>query len=82
MENIIYVKNGNSIKEAQLKARSLKNATVIELHPTTVAFLLFISIYYFLINNDFPVISTGCVIPIVSIKVGTISARHPPSLNV
>ena len=29
MENLIYVKNGGSIKEAQLKARALDNVTVI-----------------------------------------------------
>ena len=29
MENIIYVKNGDSIKEAQLRARNLENAVVI-----------------------------------------------------
>lgn len=37
---------------------------------------------YFLINRDFPVISAGFSIPISSIRVGTISARHPPSLKV
>ena len=36
---------------------------------------------YFLINKDFPVISFGCSIPISSINVGAISARHPPSLK-
>ena len=35
-------------------------------------------IYYFT-NNDFPVISAGCCIPISSISVGAMSARHPPS---
>ena len=37
---------------------------------------------YFLIRSDFPVISAGCSIPIISIKVGAMSAKHPPSLNV
>ncbi len=37
---------------------------------------------YFLINNDFPVISAGCSIPIISIIVGTMSAKHPPSRSV
>ena len=37
---------------------------------------------YFLINRDFPVISAGCSIPITLIRVGTISARHPPSRSV
>ena len=37
---------------------------------------------YFLINKDLPVISAGCSLPITSIKVGIMSARHPPSLNV
>lgn len=37
---------------------------------------------YFLINNDLPVISSGWLIPIISIKVGTMSARQPPSFNV
>ena len=37
---------------------------------------------YFLISRDFPVISFGCSIPISSIRVGAMSARHPPSLNV
>ena len=37
---------------------------------------------YFLINKDFPVISSGCFIPINSIKVGMISAKHPFSLKV
>ena len=32
-------------------------------------------------NSDFPVISLGCSIPISSISVGAMSARHPPSLN-
>ena len=32
-------------------------------------------------NRDFPVISAGCCIPISSISVGAMSARHPPSLN-
>ena len=36
---------------------------------------------YFLINKDFPVISAGCSIPINSIIVGMISARHPSSFN-
>ena len=38
--------------------------------------------YYFLTIRDLPVISSGCFIPIHSISVGTISARHPPSLSV
>lgn len=33
---------------------------------------------YFTIR-DLPVISAGCSIPIISISVGTMSARHPPS---
>ena len=37
---------------------------------------------YFLISRDFPVISFGCSMPISSIRVGAMSARHPPSLNV
>ena len=35
-----------------------------------------------LINNDLPVISFGCSIPIVSINVGTMSAKHPPSASI
>ena len=41
-----------------------------------------VSASYFLINKDFPVISAGCSFPIISIKVGMISAKHPPSLKV
>lgn len=37
---------------------------------------------YFLISRDFPVISFGCSMPISSIRVGAMSARQPPSLNV
>ena len=37
--------------------------------------------YKRIINKDFPVISFGCSIPINSIRVGAISARHPPSLK-
>lgn len=33
-------------------------------------------------SRDFPVISSGCSMPIISIKVGAISARHPPSRSV
>ena len=32
-------------------------------------------------NKDFPVISAGCSIPINSMSVGMISAKHPFSLN-
>lgn len=38
--------------------------------------------YYFLISRDFPVISSGCFIPIISMSVGAMSARQPPSLKV
>ena len=41
----------------------------------------FLSKSYFT-NKDFPVISSGCSIPINSINVGAISAKHPFSLNV
>ncbi len=41
-----------------------------------------LSSVYFLINSDSPVISGGFSIPIISISVGTMSARQPPSLNV
>ena len=41
-----------------------------------------ISLFYFLISKDFPVISAGCSIPISSIIVGMISARHPSSFKV
>ncbi len=48
-----------------------------------IMFVLYITIsLYFLISRDFPVISFGCSIPISSIRVGAMSARHPPSLNV
>ena len=40
----------------------------------------FIDLFYFMIS-DFPVISLGCSIPIISISVGAISARQPPSLS-
>ena len=33
------------------------------------------------ISSDFPVISAGFSIPIISINVGAISARQPPSLR-
>ena len=57
---------------------------VSPLHTNQEEKLLFILLNhdYFLINNDFPVISAGCSIPIISIIVGTISARHPPSRSV
>lgn len=38
-----------------------------------------LSIYY--IKSDFPVISSGCSFPNKAIKVGAISAKHPPSLK-
>ncbi len=41
-----------------------------------------IGYFYFLISRDSPVISLGFSIPIISIRVGTISARRPPSLRV
>ena len=37
---------------------------------------------YFLINKDCPVISLGFSSPIISIRVGAMSARHPPSFKV
>ena len=37
---------------------------------------------YFLTRRDLPVISTGCSRPIISIRVGAMSAKQPPSLNV
>ena len=43
---------------------------------------LFFLFYAFFTRRDFPVISSGCSIPISSIRVGTISARRPPSLSV
>lgn len=43
--------------------------------------LLIFSMFYFLMSRDFPVISSGCSIPISSMSVGAISARQPPSLN-
>lgn len=45
-------------------------------------FSIFFNLFYFFINKDFPVISAGCSIPIISINVGAISARHPPSRKV
>ena len=39
-------------------------------------------IFYLFISRDFPVISAGCSIPMISIIVGIMSARHPPSLSV
>ena len=41
----------------------------------------FHNISYFT-NKDVPDISFGCSIPINSINVGAISAKHPPSLSV
>ena len=35
--------------------------------------------FYYFTNNDAPDISFGCSIPINSINVGAISAKHPPS---
>lgn len=40
-------------------------------------YLIFPEFYF--TNNDFPVISFGCSMPINSINVGAISARQPPS---
>ena len=37
---------------------------------------------YFRTRRDLPVISLGCSIPIISIMVGTMSARQPPSRRV
>ena len=40
------------------------------------------AVLYFLISRECPVISLGCSMPIISISVGTMSARHPPSFRV
>ena len=44
--------------------------------------LQFYRFIYFFRSRDFPVISTGCSLPMTWIRVGTISARTPPSASV
>ena len=38
-------------------------------------------VLFYFTSSDFPVISFGCSRPISSMRVGAISARQPPSLN-
>ena len=77
-----------SRKKAMLHAKRMEKTVMAKYFftkkPPKNFFLVFpitVLLFYFFINKELPVISSGCSIPINSIKVGTISARHPPSFN-